>query len=125
VKADLLSTRIRLALREELVGWPLGAIGDLFQSEGFVADANHDPRVSGERRTYVEQFYVRINWADWDEVRRVLRILEAVLDQMRLREETETYGDAIEHRRPHRRTGCRPRAGRRCSIRARHRPLGP
>lgn len=99
MKADLLSTRIRLAIREELVGWTLGAIGDLFQSEGFVAASNHDPRVSGERRTYVEQFYVRINWTDWDQVRRMLRIIEAVLDQMRLREETEAYGDGIANNR--------------------------
>lgn len=99
MKAELLSARIRMAVREELVGWTLGAIGDLFQSEGFVADLNHNPRVSGDRRTYVEQFYVRIDWTDWDEVRRMLRIVEAVLDQMRVREQTETYGDAIANNR--------------------------
>jgi hypothetical protein len=99
MKADLLSRRIRMALREELVGWPLGAIGDLFQSEGFAADQHHDLRVRGERRTYVEQFYVRIDWTDWDQVRRMLRIVEAVLDQMGLREQTDTYGDAIANNR--------------------------
>jgi hypothetical protein len=77
----LLSARIRLAIREELGSWTLGAIGDLFEAEGFTADVAHAPRLNGDRRAYVEQFYVRIDWTDWEEVRRLLRIIEAASDQ--------------------------------------------
>lgn len=99
MKNPLLSARIRTAVREELVGWTLGTIGDLFEAEGFVAALDHSPRVSGERRAYVEQFYAGIDWTNWDQVRRVLRVIEAVLDRMRATEQTETYGASIAQNR--------------------------
>lgn len=83
---ELVSARIRTAVREELVGWTLGQIADLFQAEGFTPDPDHDPNLSGQRRTFVEQFYVRIDWSDWNNVRRFLRVVEAVLDDLRDRE---------------------------------------
>ena len=82
-------------MREELVGWTLGTIGDLFEAEGFRANADYQPQVSGERRSFVEQFYVAIDWANRDQVRRMLRVVEAVLDRMRARVETEVYGEQI------------------------------
>jgi len=91
-----------MAIREELVGWPLGAIGDLFHAEGFSADHDYEPKVGGARRGYVEQFYAPVDWSDWDQVRRMLRVVEAVLDNMRLREINDAaYADAIAHSREH------------------------
>ncbi len=77
---------MRTTLREELVGTTLGEIGDLFEAEGFTADASFTPNVNGERRTYVEQFYAGVDWTDWDAVRRMLRVIEGVLDRMRMAE---------------------------------------
>ncbi len=80
-KGDLVSLRIRVEVRELLVGWTLQTIGDLFQSEGFTADPQHVPAVNGQRRGYVEQFYAAIDWAEWDQVRRYLRVVERVRDE--------------------------------------------
>lgn len=77
---SLISPRLRREAREYLVGWTLGEIGDLFHAEGFSADTDHQPDCSGQRRSYVEQFYVRIDWSSWDECRGVLRVFEALID---------------------------------------------
>ncbi|MDA8331245.1 MAG: abortive infection family protein [Candidatus Dormibacteraeota bacterium] len=77
----VVSTRIRAAVRELLVEWTLGTIGDLFESEGFKADPQHVPKVNGQRRSYVEKFYAAIDWTDWDQVRRYLRVVERVRDE--------------------------------------------
>jgi hypothetical protein len=77
---SLISTRLRNDAREYLVGWTLGEIGDLFHAEGFSADTSYEPECSGQRRGYVEQFYVTIDWTSQDECRGVLRVFEALID---------------------------------------------
>jgi hypothetical protein len=100
VKTELVSGRIRTAVREKLVGSTLGEIGDLFGSEGLTADLDYEPQVGGQRRTYVEQFYVRIDWTNWDHVRRFLRVVEGVLGIYRAQEVNgPTYEDSIAHAR--------------------------
>ena len=79
-KDDLVSPNVRREAREYLVGWTLREIGDLFHDHGFSADLQHDPGTSGERRTYVEQFYVRIDWSNRAQVEQALGIFEALLD---------------------------------------------
>ena len=91
-----MSARIRVAVREELVGWTLATIADLFHAEGFAADPDCTPNVGGERRRYVEQFYAAVDWTDWDQVRRMLRVVESVLDSLRRREIVDAaYAEAI------------------------------
>jgi hypothetical protein len=93
---DLVSARVRVFVREHLVGWTLGQIGDLFTAEGFEADLAHDPAVGGQRRAYVEQFYAAIDWRAWHDVRRYLRVVEQVLDQMTSAEITDpSYAETI------------------------------
>src|SRR5690606_12044089 len=70
--------RVRIAFREELVGWYLRAIDDLFQAEGFRPGPDN-PAVSGERRSRVEQYYSAVDWDSLDETSRVLRVFEEVL----------------------------------------------
>lgn len=70
--------RVRIAFREELVGWYLRAIDDLFQAEGFRPGPDN-PAVSGERRSRVEQYYSAVDWDSPDETSRVLRVFEEVL----------------------------------------------
>jgi hypothetical protein len=41
MKPELVSQRIRLAVREEFVGWTLAQIGDLFTAEGFSPDLSY------------------------------------------------------------------------------------
>ena len=75
---ELISNRVRTAAREDMVGFTLAQIRDLFEVEGFLAVDQPD-RFGGQRRNYVEQFYADIDWANWDDVSRFISILEAVL----------------------------------------------
>lgn len=70
--------RVRIAFREELVGWYLGAVDDLFQAEGFRPGPDN-PAVSGERRSRVEQYYSAVDWDSLDGTSRVPRVFEEVL----------------------------------------------
>jgi hypothetical protein len=79
-RTSLVSVNVRREAREYLVGWTLREIGDLFHDHGFSADMTHDPQTSGERRTYVEQFYSVVDWSDRDQVERMLPVFEALLD---------------------------------------------
>jgi hypothetical protein len=80
VKQELLSGRVRTAVREALTGWTLAIISDLFKAEGFIADLSYEPPVGGDRRGLVEQFYVGIDWTRWEDVRRMLRVVEGLMD---------------------------------------------
>jgi len=73
-----ISSRIRIAFREELVGWYLGAIDDLFQGEGF-HPGSLTVEVSGERRSRVEQYYSEVDWSSPTDAARMLRVFEEVL----------------------------------------------
>lgn len=76
----LISPNVRREAREAMVGWTLAEIGDVFHDHGFSADLEHDPGTGGQRRTYVEQFYVKIDWFDRAEMEQVLGVYESVLD---------------------------------------------
>lgn len=82
----LVSANVRREAREYLVGWTLREIGDVFHDHGFSADTSYDPRTGGERRTYVEQFYVTVDWSDRGQVDRMLSVFEAIIDADEVRE---------------------------------------
>lgn len=85
-----------------MVSWYLGSIHDTFEAEGFAADLDYSPPVKGDRRQRVEQFYRRIDWQSWDEVRRMLRVIEAVLDWLVAEQVRDpAYADNIEESRAH------------------------
>ncbi len=84
--SHLISANVRREAREYLVGWTLREIGDLFHDHGFSADTSHEPRTGGERRTYVEQFYVSVDWSDREQVERMLSVFEAIIDAAEIRE---------------------------------------
>lgn len=73
-----ISPRVRVAFREELVGWYLLAIDELFQGEGF-QPGTLTSNVSGERRTRVQQYYSEVNWSSPTDSVRMLRVFEEVL----------------------------------------------
>lgn len=79
--SPLVSANARREAREYLVGWTLREIGDVFHDHGFSADATYEPATSGERRSYVEQFYVTIDWSNREQVERLLLVFEALIDQ--------------------------------------------
>jgi len=93
---ELISPNLRRAAREYLVSWTLAQIGDLFTDNGFEAASDFTPPTSGERRSYVEQFYKNVDWADRDQCRRMLHVYEAVLDEAEQREVTDIYAANAE-----------------------------
>jgi hypothetical protein len=54
---DLISKRTRNSFREAFVGWTLREIEMEFDGEGFLPDLGFQPAISGQRRSYVEQYY--------------------------------------------------------------------
>jgi hypothetical protein len=88
-----IAPRVRREFREYFVGMPLGRIQDYFEAEGLEEDGWATPRVNGERRSLVERYYAAIDWTSWRDCERVLRVYEAVLDQMSAREAMTDDGD--------------------------------
>lgn len=88
---DLISPNVRREAREYMVGWTLARIGDVFRDHGFHADLDYLPPVSGERRSYVEQFYATVNWCDRKRCERMLSVYEALLDDAEEREGHDSY----------------------------------
>ncbi len=76
---ELLSIKTRQVFRENMVGWVLREITDEFDAAKVDCDLSHQPSVSGQRRTLVEQYYHTVDWADPAQVRRVLQVCENVL----------------------------------------------
>lgn len=88
--------------REHLVAWTLREIHNLFRPEGIELDASHDPALTGERRTLVEQYYRTLNVSEWTDAKKLLRVYERVLPQAEVREREELVGllnrDGVQYR---------------------------
>lgn len=80
--ADLISRKTRYEFREEMVGWVLREIEQAFNTADLEADRTYAPAERGARRSFVEQFYKNIDFANPDHVRSLLKV----------------YADAIERR---------------------------
>ncbi|MEX0761538.1 MAG: abortive infection family protein [Dehalococcoidia bacterium] len=80
MSGDLISAKTRQAFREYMVGhWVLDQISDEFDTAKIDCDATFQPRRGGQRRTLIEQYYHSVDWADWNDVKKVLEVFEAVL----------------------------------------------
>lgn len=76
---DRISKKTRAEFREFLVGSTLREIEDEFSAAGLEPDRDFAPQIRGQRRELVEQYYHAINFADSEQVDRVLRVYEAIL----------------------------------------------
>ncbi len=79
MNGDLISKKTRQVLREYLVGWTLREISDEFDAADVPCHLEHQPPVSGQRRSLVEQYYHAVDWSDWRDVKKVLQVYECVL----------------------------------------------
>lgn len=79
-----ISKRTMIQFREHLVGYTLREIQDLFEGEGIPRGTPPD-NVSGERRTLVEAFYSSLNLDRPGDQSKLLRVYEAVLVPLNLR----------------------------------------
>ena len=76
---ELISKPTRIEFREVLVGFVLREIDDFFAGAGLEADHEYDPRIGGERRSLVEQFYVNVDFTSPIDVRKVLSAYSEII----------------------------------------------
>lgn len=76
---DLISKKTRNELREYFVGMTLREIEREFDAVDIAKDEQYVPPESGQRRSLVEQYYHTIDWTQWRDVKRVLKLYANVL----------------------------------------------
>lgn len=76
---QLISKKTLTEFQEFLVGTTLREIKQYFESADIIADESYEPRMSGQRRSYVEQFYHSLNLHDQKDVRKLLNAYEFIL----------------------------------------------
>lgn len=77
--ADLISKKTRNEFREILVGWSLREIGDLFAAADIEWDRDYEPATGGQRRSFVEQHYSTLDFANPASARRLVTAFENFL----------------------------------------------
>ncbi len=80
MRGELISKKTRNEFREFLVGWTLREIEMLFEAAGIACDRQYDPQLGGQRRSFVEQHYHTLDFANPADVRKLLNAYEDVLD---------------------------------------------
>ena len=79
---DFISKKTRNEFREFLVGsggWTLRMIEDEFSAVGLEPVSFHDPQLGSRKRDLVEQYYHSADFTNLVQVKRVLRVYEAIL----------------------------------------------
>lgn len=79
---ELISKKTRIEFREHFVGWTLATIADEFDAVDIRCDTSFQPPCSGARRSLVEQYYHTLDFTNAGDVKRVLRVFEAVLQNI-------------------------------------------
>lgn len=78
---DLVSIRTRLLLKEELASQTLRQIRYDFDGEGFEPDLAHVSQESGERRSLVDQYYAKVEWANHAAAQGFMNILARAIER--------------------------------------------
>jgi hypothetical protein len=76
---DLISPTTRGFFRTLMTESTLGAIGAAFQDEGFAPNAESSYEDSSSRRQVTQEYLEAVDWADVDQIRRVLRVFERLI----------------------------------------------
>jgi hypothetical protein len=92
MKREPVSKRTRTEFREFLVGWTLHEIEIEFDSVGIACNREYDPKLSGERRSFVEQFYHTLDFADPGDTKKLLQAYENILNKARQKAEAMATG---------------------------------
>jgi hypothetical protein len=93
---DIISPKTRQLFREWMVAsMVLRTISDEFDAARIHPDLEyHPPRVSGERRTLIEQYFHTVDWVDWTYVKKAIQVFESVLKsaEAQLKDHEKTLG---------------------------------
>ncbi len=77
---ELVSKKTRQEFREHLVDWStLGGITDHFDSADIPCRDDHQPKVSGARRSLVEQYYASLDCSKAEDVAKLLQAYASIL----------------------------------------------
>lgn len=79
MSTKLISAGTRTDFREALASNTLQQIRDIFAAGEFEPDLQHNPNVSGERRTLVEQYFAKIDLANPQHMKRLLAVFEELI----------------------------------------------
>jgi hypothetical protein len=79
---DIISKKTRSEFREYFVGWTLREITMEFDAADIPVAEDYQPNCSGERRTLVEKYYHAVDFTNWKDVRKVLKLYENTLVQL-------------------------------------------
>lgn len=79
MSTNLISAGTRTDFREALASHTLQQIRDIFAAGEFEPDLQHQPNVSGERRTLVEQYFANIDLANSQHMKRLLAVFEELI----------------------------------------------
>ena len=80
--AELVGKKVRNELREYFVGTTLRTIEMAFDGADIDCDLGYKPRVDGQRRTLVEQYYYTLDFTQSRDLRKFLAVYEAVLQEL-------------------------------------------
>lgn len=75
-RKDLLSLRLREAVRDQMSGTLLREIDDMWQDEGFALPAAPSEPVGGQRVTRFQGYLNQVDWTDTGHVRKAIRVFE-------------------------------------------------
>lgn len=89
---ELISKKTRYEFREFLVGWTLREIEMEFDAADIPCCTDYDPTISGARRSRVEQYYKSLDFTDWKDVRKLLKVYENILSTI-----SERYPKIVAH----------------------------
>lgn len=87
VKRELISKKTRIEFREHMVGWTLREISYEFDAFDILCDLDHDPQLDGQRRTLVEQYYHTLDFTNWQDVQKLLKVYESILSNLDVKPE--------------------------------------
>lgn len=101
---ELISKATRTAFCEHLVSWTLRTITSLFDDAGVACDDAYQPKVSGERRALVLQYYSTIDFSKPADIRKLLAAYESILntetEKIQRLEEYDSSGYELKNLKP-------------------------
>lgn len=80
MRNELISAKTRAGFREAMTFWVLRQIDEEFLTAGLHVDPGYSSNLGGQRRGLVDEYYHAIDFKDWNDVQRLLRVYESVLD---------------------------------------------
>lgn len=94
---EIISRKTRNELRGFLGGYTLRQIEKEFDSAYIEPDLEYQPTTSGERRSLVEQYYHKMNWANWNDVHKFLKLYGSIISELERKIENSPDSYEVEH----------------------------